>query len=322
MNDAELDELIAATASVRDTDVARWDRGDDDLCEEIMSMPTIELPERTTDDQATAPSARPDRHYRWRRLVAAAAVAFVVAIAAAIAGTGSQPGDPSQPRPTDTVTIASALAQSSSVLQGTARAEARTQGEYAHAEGDPEVPGEVFDYGSFLWEFSGEDFRFIRGEEVAVRVGGEEYAWGRYGATEEFTWLHRAQLTGLTDVRTVIGEIRSTSTFTEVGTEPVDGVTTRRLRATDPASTVSPETVYPISGVLRAGSSITEVEIWIGDDDIVRRLDFTTVDDSGCDDPAACPRYTETTSIHFYDIGAPMTIEAPTDYQEEAAPQS
>lgn len=86
MNDHELDQLVAATATVSDAEIAHWlrDVPFDNLCEAIMStdidsMPTVV---QSGDDQfEQAGNVRPLRHTsRWKRVAVLGSAAAAIAV--------------------------------------------------------------------------------------------------------------------------------------------------------------------------------------------------------------------------------------------------
>lgn len=105
MNDQELDQLVAATAPMDDTDVAALDLSgtDHELCEAIMSTPVIDTiggPEPSDPD----PTGEPDeislhRPPSWRRWTVRAGIAAVTAAAAVTALVVVQPFGADAPGP-------------------------------------------------------------------------------------------------------------------------------------------------------------------------------------------------------------------------------
>jgi hypothetical protein len=69
--------------------------------------------------------------------------------------------------------------------------------------------------------------------------------------------------------RTLLETLSSAGNFEVVGNEDVDGFPTRRLRATAPEEALD-------LGRLRQGveGTATSLDVWVDDDDLVRRLDF------------------------------------------------
>jgi hypothetical protein len=302
MNDRELDDLIAAAAPVSDAAVAGWDLAgaETDLCEEIMSLDTVDSPAPAPEVPPAVDAVPPDRRAprRSRPLaLAAAALVAVAAVGGALAVRSSEPSG--------ATTIDAALAASSSALDRSGRAEFRYRLEGDESEGGDRVNVD-------RWAFSGDDLQVempvIGGERqpepypVNRRVEGEDYAGFRTGRSSGLTWHHDVNGDRLSafgaDPRTLLDDLRGASPFEEVGTERVDGVETTRLRATEPRELPNLE----IDGNDTAGNA-TALDVWVDGDGLVRRLDVTLEGRFGDS--------VEHISIRFYDIGEPVTIEAP-----------
>jgi hypothetical protein len=275
------------------------------LLEEILSMPTTptlhDLAEESTGTVPAPIVARPPG--RGRRLVLAGAAALAVALATATL-LAHRP-QPSSPAPVD---IETALAASSSALEGSGRA-TFTYG--------VERNGTVVLSGVDDWAFSGDDVAHDSRMEghppwAEREVGGEAYqlttpeAAAGVATDDPPRWYHYADhhpgLAGwfTSDPRTLLDQVIAAGPFEELGTEPVDGVDTRHVGGTNPQAT-------PVLGTFwrfRPGT-VSSVEAWIDDHELVRRLDVTF------DDPAQgiTGRY----SIEFSDLGEPVTVDAPAD---------
>jgi hypothetical protein len=333
MNDADLDELIAATASVSDDEIARWDLADDDLDEEIMSARTAPTPDLPTPDQPDRPDApgpvadvpavpapEPARSRRWPVVVAAAAVAAV----AVVIGTTTVLG-PTESRTASTV--GDAAERPTVALDGSSRAEVRSSSVGQSSSGQ-EV---ATDTQTEIWEYADGDVSITVPrpdpwpELVTRLVDGEVYRYvpidgiapgatpgsipDRYGTG--YVWVHSPglKLSGggeFDDPRTLLDHLGATSSFEEVGTDAVDGVETRHLRATDPAATLSVLAV-PGAGRSAGTKAVSALDVWVDGDDIVRQIDVVSI---GGNDR------TDTRTIRFYDFDAPITIEAPAHFEE------
>jgi len=101
------------------------------------------------------------------------------------------------------------------------------------------------------------------------------------------------------DPRTLLRDFRSSSSFDEVGTEALDGVETRHLRATAPGDAPP----FPIWYGDVPGA-VTALDVWVDDEGTVRRLEMTT-DREG---------FVESLSLQFSDLGEPVTIDVPPAY--------
>jgi hypothetical protein len=128
-------------------------------------------------------------------------------------------------------------------------------------------------------------------------------------------WIHVADPpedgTLAVDPATVLGELRSSGQFEEVGHEPVDGVDVTRLRSTDPSQLPRFSLGYGLNEEMLG--PITSLEVWVDGREMVRRFELTF---GGIDGPDVLPVNGAVVSIRFFDFGAPITIQAPTDYQE------
>lgn len=322
MDDAELDDLIATTARVGDADVAAWDLAGPEtaLREEITTMPTVHAPAgppapAAADVSATpvaqGPSERTDPSppdvgrigpRRGRRLALAGAAAAVAAIVTVTVTAGGAD-------PIAAGTVEAALDRSSAALERSGRLELQ----YRLAFEDGYV-AEATEH----WSFSGDEVLATipgpDGAETGVhsstgqltihpadreliarldRAGGVPPGGGEPGAGEPGDGQPAAYRL---DPRTLLEELRASGTFEEVGTEDVDGVPSRRLRATDPGAAPSFPILYN-----DAGGEVTSLELWVDGESLVRRLDMTTERDG----------YVETLSLAFADLGDPVAIGPP-----------
>jgi hypothetical protein len=296
------------------------------LLEEILSMQTIPDP-KTAEDAAVTRLTVP----RWRRravvvgAVAAAAVAVVLS-----AGVVLDPFEPSA-----ATAIEEALATSAQSLSRSGRAEIRREERFVREDG-----AQAFVQSTLSrWEYSDDDSQvFLVGsgfngaiveqplDQAPINryVDGELYLYIGRGAEPTLRWyrdvggnLGDAGRFGI-DPATLLGRLGSAGDFEEVGTETIDGVATRRLRAENPDR----------APALRQGmdelGEVTKLEVWVDDDDLVRRVDFTY------EGPDAAPPVTHedgvpevaisdaSVSFRFFDFGEPITIEAPTEFEDIA----
>jgi hypothetical protein len=294
MNDSELDDLIATTATVGDAEVGRWDLAgsEADLREEIMSMQTIDTPTSeargSTDPDDHGPGH--DRHRRRRRLALVGAAAAAAALAAVTLAPGGTD-------PIAASTIDAALATSSQALEQSGRADLRYSLEL---DG-----GEVVD-GVEHWAFSGDDTLAVvpgdDGSEIGIRSSSGQLTinvvdpdlLALLNDTATPPDDGRPGVYGV-DPRTLLEELRTSSTFEEVGSEDVDGVPTRRLRATAPQDAPA----FPVMHRDTPGE-VTALELWVDDGSVVRRLEMTTERDG----------YVESLSLQFHDLGEPIDLDA------------
>ena len=262
------------------------------------------------------------RRSRPIRVAAAALVVAAVGGAVAIAGRAGPPTAPAEPA----VTVEAALATSSSALAESGRVacayDGEVEGEVAWSGVD--VHRFAGDDRSVTWQTEGEPYdvenRIIAGEpysywapDPAVDPTPRWYHWtddfARGGTADEvadnFDTLFGTGA-GL-DPATLFDELAAAGPFDEVGDETVDGVATRRLRATHP------ETILGLCGG-NAGfepGGVTTLDIWIEDSGFVRRVDGTwRGSGAGASGDADA---TGSFSVTFSGYGEPATIEVPPD---------
>jgi hypothetical protein len=287
------------------------------LLEEILSMQTIDpvATAAAVPDASDVPDA--PRRRRSRRAVtiagaAAAAAAAVVAVSVVV-----RPADPSAAS-----TVDAAIAQSLESLDVSGRAEVTMHEVYLGEQGEQKWVQDSVD----IWEYSGDDssvtgtFRIngidaIPGDVDPInrRIDGEFYC---YCLTSDgaFRWFHDPGLRGNDDAlranpATLLDQLRPAGDFQSVGTGLVDGAETVRFRATRPASTPA--------HVLRESwgqmGEVTDLEVWVDEDGLVRRVDLTFADDELPRPPDTATVSSATISVRFFDMGEPISIEAPTD---------
>lgn len=276
------------------------------LLEEILSMQVARAPEA-----ADMPTSAPRRSRRG--LLALSGATAVLVIAVLVVGAGE---------PSPAASVEAALTKSSSMLERSGRIEFTLRWE----SWPPDVRI------SQLWEFSGDDSSVTTnqsltqqldrigvgynphdcslGPSASRHVDGEWYQrqgtcqWYRY--TGE--WADRQANVGFTlDPSTLLDELRPAGGFVEVATEQVDGIETTRLRASDPQ-----QTTMPSIRVNLEGHTITSLEVWVDRDGLVRRLDLATT--------AGNEAGLRSISLRFFDLGEPITIEAPTDFEDVSIP--
>jgi hypothetical protein len=291
------------------------------LLEEILAMP-VDTPLTETEPAPPPPSPSPvppPRRLRLRPAVVIAAAAVVAAVAAVGAlGTGA-------PRPA-LADIARVAETSNAALAGTGR---------AHVAFDLQAGTPLAQQGTSEVAWSGSDIEMkvhieAQGERPASDswtkvVGGERYALvGPKGQPGH--WVHRTGAGGPpggalfdADPRTLLAILDPAARFAEVGTDRVGGVETRHLRATEVDELpvvdlgLAPDT---------RNTSVTSLDLWVGADDVVRRLDFglrrTDTKTGPGGQPLAGVTFDSTYSVTFSDLGAPITITPPADVQPDA----
>lgn len=108
-------------------------------------------------------------------------------------------------------------------------------------------------------------------------VGGEFYLYD--GAPGDQHWVHDTNAAGGSagdlfsiDPRTLLALFSDEAAFEQVGTETIDGVPTRHLRSTRSlAGTGLNLGLGPVGD-----GTIDVLELWVGDDDVARRVDIGT----------------------------------------------
>jgi hypothetical protein len=275
------------------------------LVEDIVSRPPTAL--RSGSDRAVV--AGPQRHHSWRRPALAAAAAAVVA--AAVAGSLLTVGSG---EPSAAATLDAAVTRTSALIQRSGRA---VQHYRSTDVGDPDEWTHDFEFsgdnGSVTYGPQGDIFRIV--DRVgyvyeSVPPENEHREWRRLPGTYEF-WSYPDGESGAfgVDPLTLLEALGSAGDFEDVGNEDVDGIPTRRLRAADPDAALD-------LGRLRQGveGTATNLEAWVDEDDIVRRIDFQI------EDAFDLEGSTWSSSIQFSDLGEPITIEAPGDVPEWVPP--
>src|ERR687897_1328333 len=283
------------------------------LLEEILSLQTTTTPGTRKD---VAVIRRPVGGSRRRRALVGAAAAVVAAI---VVGTVLTAGSG---EPTAAATIDAAVARTSDLMDRSGRAERHYRME---SGGTPAVEEWTERY-----EFSGKDVSWTTdGSRLIDRVvDGKAYIYfpvDPHASTVDentpFEWFHipgnydpetwGGGETGPFDLdpRTLLETLSSAGNFDVVGIEEVDGFPARHLRATMPEEALD-------LGRLRQGveGTATSLEVWVDDDDLVRRLDFRI------EEPWDVPGSSWSVSTRFYDLGEPVSIEAPANAPEWVPP--
>lgn len=261
---------------------------------------------QTRDDRTLVPAPGRGRHRR-PVLVAAAAAVVAAALAGSLLTVGSS-------EPSSAATVDAAVARTSELIERSGRAVQRNR------SGDLS-PGDEW---TLEFEFSGDDgsvthgpaghiFRIVDGVGYTyepVPPSFDRLEWRRLPGDYAF-WRYPDGESGAlgVDPLTLLEAIRSGGDFEVVGNEDVDGVPTRRLRAGDPDTALD-------LGQLRQGveGTATSLEVWVDEDDIVRRIDYRIEDAFGLE---GHPWWS---SIQFFDLGEPIAIEAPGDVPEWVPP--
>jgi hypothetical protein len=275
------------------------------LLQEILSMPDTAAPEVAS--QAPVPLARARGHHRRLAAGSAAAALIVAALLAAgllvLAPISSTEASP----------LAAAAEKTAAALRQSGRADATVSIDYAGSEDNQ---------GTEHWEYSGADTSTVLDYGTAPAtgqiqsfVGGEWYFYRPTSDNPTWRWIHLSAPpedgTLAVDPATVLGELRSSGDFDEVGHEPVDGVDTVRLRSTDPRRLPRFSLGYGLNESMLG--PITSLEVWVDGDAMVRRFELTF---GGIDGPDVLPVTRAVVSIRFFDFGAPIRIVAPTEYEE------
>ena len=132
------------------------------------------------------------------------------------------------------------------------------------------------------------------------------------------------------DPRSLLASLAPNAGFEFAGDDTVDGEAVTRLRATTPDNVDAGELSL---GEATVSGVVTDLEVWIDSDDVVRRIDLTTTQTfdvmtgeglrqpgDGPLDVGALERETVTqvitASVRFIDIGVPNTIEVPQNVRD------
>ena len=319
---------------------------------------------------APRPVPSPDRRHRPHARVALIASAAVVAAAVGL-GVVTRTGDdprasashasttrpaPTSPAPIALVNIRTIAARSGTALSGTGRAEIS----FADQEGLSAGTSDLTFSGhndEMVIHFAGTQGR--PGFDAQNRTVDGQFYLNTPGPDNIARWYHETGQTGTsvfdTDPRTLLNVLAPEAGFVPVGSGTVDGVAVTHLRATKLDALPSLDlSLGPIDG-----RSVTALDLWVGADDVVRRVDLTSERKVQEIDPSVAPTLskskdgtvtfnfkdghkvsvpqggnTETVtkdlpkvtrtfrssySARFFDIGAPITITAPPNATDLAA---
>ncbi|HVF74054.1 MAG TPA: hypothetical protein VM938_03315 [Acidimicrobiales bacterium] len=310
---------------------------EDDMLQALRSERPAVSAERCAPDPAVLDAIVATPRYRRRRPLAVAAAAAVLA-GAVLAGqldVGKDGVKVSGPPP-----VAADIARIASTSSAALTSSGRALVDFHMAQGtmaEQRLTGTV--------SFAGDDVEMVltfapdgRGPGFEARnrtVDGQFYLYdaGRWVRDTNATGTQGRDLFSA-DPRTLLGALHAGAGFEVVGTETVDGVELRHLRATRvdqlPTLNLSMGPMDP--------KEVRSLEVWVGADDVVRRLDIGTVqlsttsteppptvvvrDADGksrvkmgpvpADWPGAVTKEVRSTySLRFTDIGAAITITAP-----------
>lgn len=301
---------------------------DDDVLQALRAERPAVPVERCEPDPAVLAAIVGRPRHRSRRPLAVAAVVAVVAGAVLAGGNGV---DVSGPEP-----VAADIAHIASTSQAAFTSSGRALVDFHVAKGtvaEQRITGTV--------SFSGDDVEMVlaiapgRGPAFEARnrtVDGHFYLYdaGRWVRDTNAAGTRGADMFSA-DPRTLLGALHPGAAFEVVGTETVDGVELRHLRATRvdqlPTLNLSMGPMDP--------KEVRTLDVWVGADDVVRRLDIGTVQVMTRDphvatiivrepngemrkateppDPARMitTEVASAYSLRFTDIGAPLTITAP-----------
>jgi hypothetical protein len=347
--DDTIDRLRAARPEIAETAHSAADPDAQALLASIVR----ERPTATPPMHAPA-VARRRRPLLVAAVASAAAIAIGVGVVATAGNAGHTPNTPTAASTTEQpvvlANIRTIAASSNSALGGTGRAEItfNTDGldsgttDLAFAGHDVDMTIHFADDGAGRTAFDARN-RTVDGQFYLYTPGPDNVARWYHDTNQASTSVFD------TDPRTLLGALAPEAQFVTVGTGTVDGVDVTHLRATDlsalPALDLS---LGPIDA-----HDISALDLWVGADNVVRRLDLTQVQKTQEIDPKVAPElskhadgsititdkdgHTQTVargenlqavmdqfpqvtktstsnySVRFFDIGAPITISAPPD---------
>jgi hypothetical protein len=269
------------------------------LLADILSRPAAAPGTRDDPTVTLAPAGD-----RGRPALVAAAVAVVAAalVGSLLAVRSSEPSA--------AATIDAASTRTSELIERTGRAVQHYRFDAGAPRSGPDEEWNEYEFsgndGSVTYRPGGHIFRVVDGVGYTyepVPPNYDHFEWRRLQGDYAFsTYPDGAPGALHLDPRTLLETLRSAGDFEVVGNEEVDGVPTRRLRATDPDAALD-------MGQLRQGveGTGTSLEVWVDDDDLIRRIDFHI------DQPWDLDRTSWSSSTRFFDLGEPVVIEAPID---------
>jgi hypothetical protein len=263
-------------------------------------------------DAITTTPGRAGRSRAPRRL-AVMAVAAAVVVAAVVVG---RPG-PSGPPPAAAIVREAAAASQEAFTTGRATITS---------------PNDMLPFGDQItYTFAGDDLAAVLEGDlggtrfVAERrqVDGELY-WNP-GATGRPVWFHDVAADSVAvhefvfDPRGLLAVLEPAAGFEVVGDEVLDGVPVTRLRATTPGAVDA--SVLALGEAAPPVSSVEELEVWVDQDRVLRRIDLTTASDPGSEivdgrGPVEMDPVVTEASVRFADLGEPLTVEAPATYED------
>jgi len=273
------------------------------LLEEILSM-------QTTGPDVADPTPPPAPRNRSRRRLLVVAAASVVAFAAAAFVAIRLGGDDGPSDDVKTVPSEQPVPERTGRIRLTWR-----------MRGDDVPTGEAVE----RYEFSGDDIAVSgapygpKSQQVVVDGQTYEYMpdlsqWPETMGPEAYDpltgpylWVRSTVTPPMptvahVDQSTLFDQLGAAGPFEDVGTDEVEGVPTRRVRATRPELT--PYEVLKVSDPL-AGSTATGLDVWVDESGGVLRVDMVfelTIEGD---------HIRQSLSIVWSDLGEPITIEPP-----------
>jgi hypothetical protein len=282
------------------------------LVEEILMSPSA----------STITSTDRQRRGRSRRRAAMSVAAGATVAAAAVGLVVASPFGSSD-READAL-IRDAAEATATAMSGSGRAVVSSEMTF-----DPSEPG---DGQVLVWdlEFAGDDAgHVLRGNGIEERlVDGEVYNRDPNSPPEHAGWErdacsqdHNEFQTPVPAMPFLLAVLTPNADFEVGGDDVIAGVPTTRLHANTPGA-VPAENLEP--GIDPA-TALTALDVWVDDDDVIRRVDYTTrtvYETATADDPPVTQTETVTNamSIVFKDLGGDVVIVAPARF-EDGCPQ-
>lgn len=144
---------------------------------------------------------------------------------------------------------------------------------------------------------------YAEGYDLGQLSAPEVYFLGTFRGDMVVSWVFPSPLehTQGPDQRALLSVLSPAAELVTVGTETIAGEATTHLRATKPGALPS------VSFGLRPidGKSIVSLDLWVGGDDVIRRIDIATEESAA--------KIRSSYSVRYFDISEPVVITASDD---------